>query len=446
MFREIKEFFLKDCAWGFFLLFAFSSMISTPLARVALVLSLVSLLATKKGRASFKLSLPAYGWLIYFGLAIIVSFIMTQTLTDELLEPARGFKKVNKLIWFIGIPLASSLVTTKERFYTALKVVLIGASLIAVHTIFYNILYAWLQVTYPRAKYVAQGRVEGIGLTLYNFAAALGLDDFVQKWLYSDYWPRGRPFAYHGKSAFSWALIHQGTMDDAQRIMTGFITAVSLFLSPVINGKWRKVLYFLMPVLFIGLLITCKRGPLLACMIVCGLIFITRIKWRKSLTLLVIFAATLFSIAPARQRIMDLPHEFNAERGGRMLMWTEIVPELHKEHPYGIGFRALTSRKMEAIDPRVEPNRTHVHSTPLQAFVDFGYAGLLAWGAWMALSFIAGLKLILKNKGNAAFIAPAGIFAGLFLFSIVEYNLADAGIVIIYSIAMGLSAAKMSEE
>lgn len=119
-------------------------------------------------------------------------------------------------------------------------------------------------------------------------------------------------------------------------------------------------------------------------------------------------------------------------------MWTEIVPVLHEEYPYGIGFRALTDKKMESIDGRVEPNRTHVHSTPLQAFVDFSYLGVVAWLFWMVVSLLAARLTVKISKDNeVSMVAP--IFA-LILFGLVEYNLADAAIVLLYSITMGLAS------
>ncbi len=130
-----------------------------------------------------------------------------------------------------------------------------------------------------------------------------------------------------------------------------------------------------------------------------------------------------------------------------MLMWTRIVPALHAEYPRGIGFRSLTAIKMHNVDWHVERNRTHVHSVPLQAFVDFGWAGPAAWLFWMLLAFRAAVKL--RCDASAAGLMPAeasiplATLSALVIFGLVEYNIADAAVVPLYSLAMGLSCAAL---
>ena len=125
-----------------------------------------------------------------------------------------------------------------------------------------------------------------------------------------------------------------------------------------------------------------------------------------------------------------------------MLMWTHIVPALHAEYPRGMGFRALTAIKMHNVDWHVERNRTHVHSVPLQAFVDFGWAGPIVWLFWMFLAFRT--AAVFRRSGQTAglrsqeTLMPVAALSALVLFGLVEYNLADAAVVPLYSIAMGL--------
>ena len=129
-------------------------------------------------------------------------------------------------------------------------------------------------------------------------------------------------------------------------------------------------------------------------------------------------------------------------------MWTIIVPTLHEEHPLGIGFRALSYNKMRSIDNHVEQNQNHVHSVPLQLFVEFGYLGVAAWALWMLLGFRNTAKLACLSRRPSkdcslpetlAFAAPLAMLSALVLYGMVEYNLADSEIVLLYGIAMGLT-------
>ena len=125
-------------------------------------------------------------------------------------------------------------------------------------------------------------------------------------------------------------------------------------------------------------------------------------------------------------------------------MWTRIVPAVHEEHPYGIGFRALTNEKMRQHGKNAERRQNHVHSTPLQSFVDFGWLGVAVYLFWMGTALAAAIKSLLVTRLNgesrrAVRYVPLAMLAALILYGLIEYNLADAEIVILYSLAMGMS-------
>ena len=104
--REAWGWILQDPSWAFFLAFVFFGMLSLPLARATLVLSLVFSLADKRVRSRFRLTPPGFGWLAYFILAVVVSGAMAVANTDwgvahglmpavdPYIEPARGFRKL----------------------------------------------------------------------------------------------------------------------------------------------------------------------------------------------------------------------------------------------------------------------------------------------------------------------------------------------------------------
>jgi hypothetical protein len=428
--RDIKHFIQVDPSWAFFLAFVFFGMLSLPLARASLVLSLVFSIVDKNVRTRFRLTPPGLGWLAYFALAVVVSGAMAVANTDwgvahglmpavdPYIEPARGFRKLSKLLWYLAIPVAAVQVRDAGRFRSAFRAWIAGGAVLALSVIFLNPPLAWLQVHCH------------VGPAWFD------------KWLSSPVWTPwgGRP------PAFQFAFSALGTMHDAQRLMVALIASVCAIAASK-GSESRKASVVAVVVAF-GRVMTCKRGPLLVGILVSASVLATRVRWWKILALAALVVLAAFIQPQSRARLLDLPNEFTTnqhllvKRGGRMLMWTRIVPALHAEYPRGMGFRSLTAIKMHNVDWHVERNRTHVHCVPLQAFVDFGWAGPVIWLFWMFLAFRSAIRL--KRTGPAAGLAaaealmPLAALSALVLFGMVEYNLADAAVVPLYSIAMGL--------
>lgn len=434
--QYIKEAFRLDPAWASFLTFTFAVMVSMPVARLGLVASLICLLVTKNGRKRFSITIPTLGWLAYLAVAIVVSAIAAIFIDDPLLVSAKGFGKIDKLFWYIAIPLTAAMAINQERAIKIQQALVLGALLLSVVIIVGNPVKAWLQVSYPTPSTVAAAT--GLPHLLYQFFSTIGLDSAICEWLHDSSWTiaNGWNADLERPPSFYLAMLNLGSMDDSQRLMVAFVVALGLF--PKIKNLNRILKIAILVIIMLALIITCKRGPLLAAVAVSFFILAKRIKIWKTLLLVACLIGAIIAVPSARQRFSVLPQELNPRNGGRLLMWTEIVPVLHEEYPYGIGFRALTDKKMESIDDRVEPNRTHVHSTPLQAFVDFSYLGVVAWLFWMVVSLLAARLTVKISKDNeVSMVAP--IFA-LILFGLVEYNLADAAIVLLYSITMGLAS------
>ena len=428
--RDIKNFIKADPSWAFFLAFVFFGMLSLPLARASLVLSLVFSILDKNVRSRFRLTPPGLGWLAYFVLAVAVSGAMAVANTDwgvahglmpavdPYIEPARGFRKLSKLLWYLAIPVAAVQVRDAGRFRSAFRAWIAGGAVLALSVIFLNPPLAWLQVHCH------------VGPAWFD------------KWLSSPVWKPwgGRP------PAFQFAFSALGTMHDAQRLMVALIASVCAIVAS--KGRESRKASIIAAVVALGLVMTCKRGPLLVGILVSATVLATRVRWWKILALAALVVLAAFIQPQSRARLLDLPNEFTTnqhllvKRGGRMLMWTRIVPALHAEYPRGMGFRSLTAIKMHNVDWHVERNRTHVHCVPLQAFVDFGWAGPIVWLFWMFLAFRSAIRL--RRAGPAARLSdaealmPLAALSALVLFGLVEYNLADAAVVPLYSIAMGL--------
>lgn len=446
-FGKIAAFIKTDPSYAFFCSFVFTSMLSQPLARVFLVASLIALICSKESRKRFHFSSPAVGWLTYFAIAVVITCAMAVvnsswgvqhhliSAVDGDIESAKGCGKLTKLLWYLAIPLSVANLNTPKRFRTSLLLLIAGGACLAAIVIFIHPVIAWLQV---------------------NFHSGIkAVDKMLNSTVWKDF--GGRPPSYH------YAFISLSSMHNAQHLMVALVAAVSLLLCDfefLDRGRRRKGAV-ITAAIAVALVLTCKRGPLFIGVLVSIVPLFLYVRWWKALLVVASMVALAFALPNSRARIMDLPSELNEYRtlvpagkghkdilvGGRRLMWNKVVPAVHKEHPYGIGFRALTSRKMQKIDKHIEKNRTHVHSVPLQAFVDFGYVGVVAWMLWFGLSFLSGVRThreIVSCGEHLPAVAPVAMLASLFLFGFVEYNIADAAVVLTLSIVMGMCSMKFS--
>ena len=451
-----------DPSWSFFLAFAFLSAVSLPLARAAMALSFVFTLASPGRRRSLRITSPTLGWLVYLALAAAVTAAMWALDPEpDFLEPARGFRKLGKLVWYAAIPLAVAQVDSRPRLVATLRALVWGGAFAAAGVILLNPALAWVQLSLPSDVDIAAGTATPAAEWLYRAAKAVGRLDDLRRWVLAC----GQPQTFQG------ALIKVGTMQTAQRLMVAVPAALCLLLEafrePARGRRFGAALLLLLCVA--GLVLTYKRGPFLACAAVSFGILLSRLNvWRAILVaalLAAAFGGVAAAVPPVRERFGKLPAELDLSRtpGGRTAMWKVIVPELHREHPWGVGFRSLTwkkihygmpeldrarDRRIRQVNRRIELNQNHMHSVPMQSFVDFGYAGLLAWLFWMMLGFRATGRLARLSRRpapdsslpeTACFAAPLAMFAALFLYGLVEYNLADSEVVLLYALAMGLT-------
>ncbi|MCL1910026.1 MAG: O-antigen ligase family protein [Kiritimatiellaeota bacterium] len=452
-------------SWTAFLCAVFASGFSMPVSRAFLIVSL-ALLIREKLRESVQSSRknsqfsnfkfrnfaisqfrnlrdnpPMAGYLAYLFIALVITVIAASTNTDPLLDPVKGlFKKFPKLLWYFAIPLGAWHINSPERAKTALKVFIGGCLVTAFTVVFYNTAAAWFQMNIPHPRRISDRHCTAVQLALRRIINAFGPGaiDRIYDWMRAG---GGQARTFGG------ALAKLGTMGGSQRLMVALPAAVYMALEKLNNGNnenlnprlplfpsfplFRKYRHFIIPAfILLALALTLKRGPLLIGVAASAIPFVRRLKWKA---LFIPFAAILLVafIPPARERFMRLPDEFDTARGGRAAMWRTIAPELRREQPLGIGFRALTNDKMREIVPHIELRQTHLHSVPIQSWVDFGWLGLAAWALWMLLA--------LRSAWQCPHPAPFAMLAALVCYGLMEYNLADADIVLLYSLAMALS-------
>lgn len=425
----------NDPSWIAFLIAVLAVGFSMPLSRLFTVISLVLTLFHRPlgQRIRFRLTAPCIGWLAYLALALIVSTVMAIRAPDELLIPRKGLSKIFKLAWFFLIPLGVAQINTRERLATTLKILVLGCAATGLYVILINPIAAWVQVTLPTDRQITSGSLTAVQHSLLTLTNTLGLTGALNKWIYSGY----RATSYQG------SLFKLGTMGDAQRLMVALPAALCLCLEAFrINATRRRKLLsaiFTLIILF-GLILTFKRGPLIFGLIVSFVILFRTVGF-KALAIGALVMLLASAHPGVRARFTELPGEFSANKGGRWTMWTKIVPKLHEEHPWGIGFRALTPEKMRQLSRRVEQRQNHVHSTPLQAFVDFGWAGIIAYTGWMLAAMITAM-ISLRKSTTASHLrfVPLAMLSALILYGLMEYNLADADVVLLYSLAMAMAS------
>lgn len=432
---------------------AFCTGFSMPLARIFLVVALVCAIRDAAlGRIRLRWTAPVAGWAAYSLLAVVVTALVAATLPEgSLIDPARGLRKTEKLLWFMGALLVPVYATTRERFRGLLAAFVAGSALYAAAILVGHPVGAWIQRTIPiHRRPPAPGTAAA---WLLSVTDALGLTQTVRNWATTPWYPR----------TYAQALGKLGGMGQAQRLMAATIAAAGLWVSREECGgespqsrcasgplclcvkNSRRGLCIITALLFAGLVITLKRGSLIVLFLVVGVMLARRIGWRRLLAALVLALAVALALPPLRHRMAELPDELRFNKGGRVLMWTDLAPAMLRRHPWGVGFRGLTYKSLRYATEngwRLEKNQNHLHCNFVQVAVELGWLGLAAYLAWMALAFHAAARRHEPDDPLTAI--PLQLLFALFLNGVVEYNLPDGETVLIYGLAMGLSSTKPS--
>jgi hypothetical protein len=407
-------FLAKDQDWAFLVLTAsaFCMGFSMPTGRLFMLAAAVLLAVdVAKHRRRLRMPATAWLWLALVALAVVV--------TANGLNPAKGMGKLDKLMWFMGIPVAASIVDSRGRLWQVLRALILGLAVLALRVCIRN----------PLNAQAISTRFEGTGVAA-NFR-------------------------------FGQELIFQGSLVDGQRLMVGLVGAVALTMGSLALARMgsRKVQVtvqgepadggpacrpvcfriWIWPILIGALavaeILVMKRGSWLSSLLLLAVLLGRRLNGKWMVLGVVVLAGLAVGVAPIRQRLTHLRTEFSVASGGRLAMWTQVAPKLLKEYPQGIGFRAMSNDLMRKIAPRIERNRDHLHSNFVEMAVSLGWAGLALYLVWMGC---------LLRDGIGSDAAPRPIFwmiLALFINGFVEYNFADGEIVILMGLLGGLAAA-----
>ena len=385
-----------------FLSSVFAVPFSLPLARSLLLISLISLVVELiKSRKSLTMPASAWACLAFIAAAIIATFFG--------INPALGVGKLDKLAWFIALPVAATLITSRARLTQMLKAYTFGATLLSLE----------ICILRPIASILAANSTPA--------------------------------------TSFMDQLTSRGSMTDGQQIMLATIACLGFMLyqhhhdsdqppAPRSCSLWHIIIL----ILTTALIINDKRGSLFCTITIAAVFLGLRHQWKRMIILVAIALLTLSS-PRIRTRISHIQQELNVEYGGRMAMWTKVAPAIIKKHPFGIGHRALTNSYMRSIYRRIEPNRDHLHSNLAQVLIATGWAGATLWLLWMFLGLRDALRSAAKGPRAPPLEPPpteqsdrATLLLMLFALlanGLVEYNFGDAELVLVYSFLIGAAAA-----
>ncbi len=419
---------LARAAYLCLLVGAAGAAFSLPLGRIGFGLSLLlTVVHLVRVRRAPRLP-PVSGWAGAFFLAAVFASLVG-------VNPPYALSQLDKLAWFIVIPLAATLACTPRRQEALLRAYALGTVVLGLRLC-------------VRAVGVLRG------------AAAKDLTDYG--W---DAFLRGMQRAPQ-PGDFWWELMDHGDINDAQLLMVGLGVSVAFILYALRAGRRTRWWWATLAVQTLALILQFKRGSWgCAVLLVAGLVlvgagwsrrwlgppagFLLR-KWKAVLAVLVIavglvaaLPAVRAGVAARAERVLTQARE--ARPGLRLTMWFVITPALIREHPLGVGWCALTYEMMAEAYPYVEVRKV-LHSNVAQLLVDTGWLGLGIYLLWMARALGDGLvfarRAACRGLGQELqAVTLLAMLAGLVVNGLVECNLRKAGATLVYAFVMGAAAA-----
>ena len=239
-------------------------------------------------------------------------------------------------------------------------------------------------------------------------------------------------------------LFLTGSMRDPQFYLVGVCFAAGMMLTKGWSLRypptWAALLFSAA-----GLVIHFKRGAWAATLAALAVMSLASRRWRPiGMAGLVLLGLLL--VPSVRERVGQLSREFDPEGGGRMLLWTEIGPELIGQHPFGVGWKAVKHEDFVAVSDRVEPKLNHLHNNFMQVTLELGWAGLAVWLYWMGsilfVCWVAHRRCRVSDPVvSGVALGTLGAFSGLMFNGLVEYNFGASEIFMLMMMVMGLAAA-----
>lgn len=241
---------------------------------------------------------------------------------------------------------------------------------------------------------------------------------------------------------FGIPLFETGNMRDPQV----YYVAICLAIGMLMTHRWKlryPPAFVSLFILFTGFIIHFKRGAWAACLGALAIMAIASRKWRY-LALIVLFGAVLASLPQTRERIGQIQHEFDLEAGGRFTLWTQVAPELIKQHPAGMGWKGVTHEDFLAVADNIEEGLNHLHNNILQITLELNIVGLIVWLYLIFSVYMLLVRGMGSNRSGSVLrgisLGALGAFTGLMLNGLVEYNFGDSEVFMMILLIMGLGS------
>ncbi len=231
-----------------------------------------------------------------------------------------------------------------------------------------------------------------------------------------------------------------------------FLVAMCFLLAMTLPVRWRPRRPWLGLALAINaaaVVLHFKRSVWLALLLSAAMML--WLSGRRKLVLALAAASVLAVVVvpAARHRLEPLWSGWSATNpespGTRWLLWTSIAPVMIRDHPYGMGYRAVRIQDIERYVPDRVEHFHHMHNNILQTALELGWAGLAVWLAWMGwtawLLASAWRRDADGDDGTAALaLGGLGAFTALMLVGMVEANFGYNQTLKLFVLLMGLSS------
>ena len=343
-----------------------------------------------------ELVLPRAGWLVLI-FAVLCFLSAWYGVNRE-----EGMRNVPGLIWLLAMPMAASVVTSTERLHLLMRSFVVGNVILSLVILIGNPLKA--------IGHMADEKPWTIG--------ANGEPDLMQ------------------------SIFHVGSMTDGQMLMMGLLCAIALFFAARADGRSGYLWIGAFVLLAAAFVLNGKRGSWLCALGLIALFLLFRANWRVT----VAFAALALIVAllpPVQNRLDGLKDEWGQDRGGRYTMWTKIMPGMIKDHPNGIGYGNMTNELMREYAENVEPDRNHLHSNIVNLLAETGWLGLVLYGGITIWGLLAAVLFLVHARQEGPTLTVLALatglsYLGLFANGLIEYNIGDSELLVIYSVWLGI--------
>ncbi len=238
------------------------------------------------------------------------------------------------------------------------------------------------------------------------------------------------------------SLYDTGNMRDPQMYMV----ALTFLIAGISYRAWtgRKLSWITAGLAnAAGLVLHCKRGVWISFLLVVGLMSVMTRRY-KIILIALLAVIGLMCMPQIRERVEMLKKETSVRRGGRLVLWVRVAPEMLKDYPMGLGWCATRHEDLQSYSMRVQPGLNHLHNNILQVALELGWLGLAIWLGWMGTAIwvlVAAFRASRAGDADERWLAlgALGGFCGLLLNGMVEYNFGDAEILMLLCFLMGAS-------